>query len=552
MITKAVPKSGGRMRGLVEYLFGPGRSDEHTDPKVIAAYEPILVGDRGDTALGRKMLAAELDYSRAQLRPEVNEKFVWHGVVSVDAAEGPLSTDQWADIAGTITDHLGFNSDSGAGVRWIAVHHGESAGGNDHIHLVANLINEDGRKHKFVRPPGVMMGEVRKDLEIKHGLRLVGHDKSPGLGQYNQAEVRRGQEERRSVAAAKGIPVEKVPMSEPETVRLERKVRAAAGAATGEGDFLHRLREQRVLVRPRYASGDNARVVGMSVAVASQGDGQKLIWHGAGRLAKDLTLPRLRAQWNGGEDEQAAAVAVWRELGSVSKQREDHQGMRTRQATSAEFAAAVADIDKLGAFAATIGAGDPEAAREAARQAAAVLSAAALHTHGKAGGAVGDAARRMARCAQPDGGHPALKQVIPGRTGVPRMSSASALLINAATGKSQHAGWVAVIHSLARTAQSVAAAQASTRAAAWEVQASSAAAEKVFAFAGRMQDTFGGTAQGVAAPALTEEQRQTRDVMAGRRLHTIREYQQNAANTPARTDRTGVTKKPDTGRGPHR
>jgi len=49
VITKAVPQSGGRVRGLVEYLFGPGRSEEHTDPHVIAAYDPILVGDRGDT-----------------------------------------------------------------------------------------------------------------------------------------------------------------------------------------------------------------------------------------------------------------------------------------------------------------------------------------------------------------------------------------------------------------------------------------------------------------------------------------------------------------------
>jgi len=37
---------------------------------------------------------------------------------------------------------LGFNTDSAASVRWIAVHHGDSAGGNDHVHLVANLINE--------------------------------------------------------------------------------------------------------------------------------------------------------------------------------------------------------------------------------------------------------------------------------------------------------------------------------------------------------------------------------------------------------------------------
>jgi hypothetical protein len=551
VITKAVPHSGGRVRGLVEYLFGPGRAEEHTDPQVVAAYEPILVGDRGETALGRKMLAAELDYPRKNLRPDVSEKFVFHGVVSVGAEEGRLSGEQWSDIATTITDHLGFNpEDGGAGVRWIAVHHGLSAQGNDHIHVMANLINEDGRKHKFIRPPGVMMGEVRPALEIKHGLTLVGHDKSRGLGDYTQAELRRGQEERQAVATAKGVALAQVPTGEPETVRLERRVRAAASAASGEGDFLARLREQRVLVRPRYATGDSSTVVGMSVALPSVGDGQKLIWHGAGRLAKDLALPRLRAQWGDGEHAQAAAIGAWREFGSVSKQRHDHQGSRPREATSADFTAAVADIDKLGAFAATIGAGDPAAAREAAREAAAVLSAAALRTHGRAGGAVGDAARRMARCAQPGSAQPALKDVIPARTAVPRMSTASALLINAATGKSQHAGWVAVIHSLARTAQSVAAAQRATRASAWEIQAATEAAEKVLAFAGRMQGAV--AAAGTGATELTDEQRRVREVMAGRRTHTVGEYRQMAADTPARIDRAGMDKKPETGQGPHR
>jgi len=57
-------------------------------------------------------------------------------------------------------------------------------------------------------------------------------------------------------------------------VQLERRVRAAASAATDESDFLHRLREQEVAVRPRFATGDRARVVGMSVALPT-GDGPR-------------------------------------------------------------------------------------------------------------------------------------------------------------------------------------------------------------------------------------------------------------------------------------
>jgi len=517
---------------------------------VIAAYEPILVGDRGDTALGRKMLAAELDYTRAEMRPEVKEKFVWHGVVSVDAEEGQLSDEQWQDIAATITDHLGFNSDSESDVRWIAVHHGQSRGGNDHIHLVANLINEDGRKHKFVRPPGVMMGEVRKQLEIKHGLRLVGHDKGSGLGDYPQLDVRRAAEAHRAAADTKGVTLSAVPGVEPGTVRLERSVRAAAAAATGEAEFLSLLGKEKVLVRPRFATGDAGTVVGDTFALPSR-DGESLSWRGGGRLAKDLTLPALRARWSESVEEQAAAVQVWHTLGAVPQPR----GNRLAPATAAtrdpepDFAAAIADIDRLGEFAKTVGAGNPEAAREAAREAAAVLSAAALRTEGRAGGAVASAGRRMARCAQQDG--PVLRETIRA-VGVPRMNAASALLLNAATGKSHQAGWVAVIHSLARTANTVAAAQRAQTAAQWEVAAATAAAVNVAAFAARLDGLTAtpNAQQGGDRPVLTERQQRMRDVMVGQRTKTIDEIVDTAANTPARSDRTGVTgRKPDTGRG---
>ncbi len=565
-------------------------------------------------------------------------------------------------------------------MRWIAVHHGDSAGGNDHVHLVANLINDDGRKHKFIRPPGVMMGEVRKDLELKHGLKLVGHDKGYGLGPYSQAETRRAGEQRQSTVADKGVPVAAVQAAEPETVRLERRVRAAASAATDESDFLHHLQEQEVAVRPRFATGDRATVVGMSVALPT-GDGQTLIWHGGGRLAKDLTLPAIRKQWGQateqqsaavevwhqlgvggtkntgtadqarheaaertqrsageatpadlesrvrtaahaatGEEEfleqlhaqgvvvrprfaagdsttvvgmsvalptgdtldwhgagtlgkdmslpalrerwgqtpeqQAAAVELWRQLGAVGKRPSDRgaaDGVSKRpENPEPDFAAAVADINSLGAYAAGLGADDPEAAREAARQAAGVLAAAALRAHGSPGGAIGSAARRMARCAQAPRSGPATGEVIPARA-VPRMSLTSAALLGAATGKAQHAGWVAVFHALARTAQAVAAAQRSQHAAAWETQAAAQAAERVLAYAGRMDAAVtAATTPPPAAPApdgLTDAERNVRDVMAGRRTKTIRQIVDTAATSPTRADRGQGGKKPDRGRG---
>jgi len=254
---------------------------------------------------------------------------------------------------------------------------------------------------------------------------------------------------------------------------------------------------------------------------------------------------------------QAAAVDAWRRLGAVGKRPSDRgatDGASKRpENTEPDFATAIADINSLGAYAAGLGGDDPEAVREAARQAAGVLAAAALRAHGPSGGAIGSAARRMARCAQDPRGGPATGEVIPARA-APKMSLTSAALLNAATGKAQHAGWVAVFHALARTTHAVAAAQRSQHAAVWETQAATQAAEKVLVYAGRMDAAVSAAAAPPPAPpapddGLTDAERNVRDVMAGRRTKTIRQIVDTAATSTTRADRGQGGKKPDRGRG---
>jgi len=347
------------------------------------------------------------------------------------------------------------------------------------------------------------------------------------------------------------------PDAAPVAACLQNRVRTAAHAATGEEQFLEQLHSQGVVVRPRFATGDSTTVVGMSVALPTGDTGNTLDWHGAGKLGKDLSLPALRERWGQSPEQQGAAVDAWRRLGAVGKRPTDHgaaDGVSKRpENPEPDFAAAVADINSLGAYAAGLGGDDPEAAREAARQAAGFLAAAALRAHGPSGGAIGSAARRMARCAQDPRIGSALREVIPARA-APKMSLTSAALLNAATGKAQHAGWVAVFHALARTAQAVAAAQRSQHAAAWETQAATQAAEKVLAYAGRMDAAVSAAATPPPAPpapddGLTDAERNVRDVMAGRRTKTIRQIVDTAATSPTRTDRGQGAKKPDRGRG---
>jgi len=176
VITKMGRVYGSSMQGLIDFLFEPGVRAAHTDPHVVAAYEPVVVGDRAGTAVARKMLAMDLDNPRVMLVPEVTEKFVIDVTVTAAPEDGVLHEDTRRAIAESIAEHLGFDEDTpGTPVRWVGVHHGVTRNGHDHIHLATNRVAEDGRMHRFPRPPGVMLNEVRQNTEIVHGLRRVGH-----------------------------------------------------------------------------------------------------------------------------------------------------------------------------------------------------------------------------------------------------------------------------------------------------------------------------------------------------------------------------------------
>ena len=72
---------------------------------------------------------------------------------------------------------------------------------------------------------------------------------------------------------------------------------AAAGAGT-EQEFFARLRQAGVLVRLRYSVTNPGEVTGYAVGLPQHTarDGG-VIWYGGGKLAADLTLPKLRTRW---------------------------------------------------------------------------------------------------------------------------------------------------------------------------------------------------------------------------------------------------------------
>jgi hypothetical protein len=64
---------------------------------------------------------------------------VWHCSLSLHPDEEALSDEQWSEIASEFIGQMGF-----AEQRWVAIRHGLTKNGGDHIHLVVQLIGKDG------------------------------------------------------------------------------------------------------------------------------------------------------------------------------------------------------------------------------------------------------------------------------------------------------------------------------------------------------------------------------------------------------------------------
>ncbi|WP_139006916.1 relaxase/mobilization nuclease domain-containing protein [Arthrobacter crystallopoietes] len=286
---------GDRMAGLLVYLAGPGRANEHTDPHLVAGSAPIMAW-HNDDELGRDAalsIARQLDQAKNVLGVEVKGGHVWHCSLSLRAAEGDLTDQQWADVANDFMDEMGFTEASGkAPVSWVAIRHGHSAAGNDHVHIAASMVREDGTKWSshldYKRAQ-----DAARSLEKKYGLEEL----SPV---YAMRGLRPGE---REAAERRGAP-------EPERRSLARKVRACATSAQDEAEFVRRFRRTGGMIKPRYAAGRDDVVVGYSVAERPP-KGVRPVWYGGGHLAKDLTLPRLRGGWNDSPQHATEAVAEW-------------------------------------------------------------------------------------------------------------------------------------------------------------------------------------------------------------------------------------------------
>lgn len=317
---------------LIKYLVGPGKRNEHTDPHLVAgsSWQMAWHSDAELSYADATAMGKDLEAPTRAFDVEVPRGHVWHCSLSLDAAEGRLADDEWAEIAEQFMTRMGFVTDDleQPSLRWVAIRHGVSGNGNDHIHLAVNLVHEDGSVADVFRDWKRAQSACR-ELEAQHGLRQLGMNGRSCIG-YKPGEIEAEARRRARAAHARAHesgreqrPWDEIPKPErhaiiahyrpAEVVRwmLARQVRAVATASADEGEFVRRVRRQGLLIRPRFARGTQDVVVGYRVAARPR-YGERPVWFGGGHLAHDLTLPRLREVWPDTPQISLAASAEWR------------------------------------------------------------------------------------------------------------------------------------------------------------------------------------------------------------------------------------------------
>lgn len=347
---------GQKMGGLLVYLLGPGEHNEHRDRHIVAGSSMLLRAEwmrnfdgPGDQQASRDAaleVAHEIEIPRqlygTQVRMrakavpvgvgargegvergldvvepvgkgekgELRDAPVWHCVLALEPGED-LDDERWAALANDFMERMGFAGTADGKVapaRWAAVRHGKSGEkgeGQEHIHIAASLVREDGRKvSTFDYGPGKAKGDWKRaqqvcnELEHAYGLKVLASREqgNGGLSGDSRAEIER--------AKRIGAP-------ESERDRLRRLVRAAATATDTEAEFVQSLRESGISIAPRYEKGGTSEVTGYKVRFRRD-DAEVGPWVGGGKLAGDLTLTALREQqWNDSASAREDALAVW-------------------------------------------------------------------------------------------------------------------------------------------------------------------------------------------------------------------------------------------------
>jgi len=219
---------------------------------------------------------------------------VWHCSLSLRSDDRVVDASEWGQIAQRFVEQMGFVSEElGKCSRWVAIHHGVSKHGNDHIHVAVQLVREDGGKantHRdFARAQRVCR-ELEKEFSLA---RVETSRQEKSLAGYKAAE----QERARRAGSFMPVPVQ-----------LRQRMRAVLSTAGSPLEYLQGLEQAGVKVAPSFHRGGTGSVRGYKVALDGQsyrtGEGE-YVFAAPSKLDPSLSWPNVCARFRGSGREEA-------------------------------------------------------------------------------------------------------------------------------------------------------------------------------------------------------------------------------------------------------
>lgn len=336
-----VPKirRGSRTHGLLVYLYGPGKRDEHIDPHLVGSWDGFAPDPGRDTSpdpdpeVTLARLTAALDLRVNQLGDKAPAQHVWHCSVRTDPGDRTLTDAEWNTVARRLVHAVNLAPEGDPdGCRWVAVRHAD-----DHIHILATMVRGDLRRPRMNYDFKKAQAECRR-IEKEMGLRRL----KPGDGTGAKTPT-----------SAERFKAERTGRTEASRETLREAVRQALAGAASEEEFFTRLREAGLRVRMRYAPSGDA--LGYNVALpGDRNRDREPIWFAGSTLAPDLSLPKIRRRLaDATSDRTTPSVAISGQPDWSPSARE------RRNATSiAERAAILLDSDDDEATTQLVGVGE--------------------------------------------------------------------------------------------------------------------------------------------------------------------------------------------------
>ncbi|WP_326611084.1 relaxase/mobilization nuclease domain-containing protein [Streptomyces scopuliridis] len=283
----AIKPVGAKTRGLLAYLYGRGTHDEHFDPHIVAGFAMLGMPDPGRdenatlTELGH-YLDEPVSLRNSEFGKPVTDH-VWHCPVRAAPEDRYLSDAEWGEIAQRIVQAVGIApAGDDLACRWIAVRHAD-----DHIHILATTIREDGRRPKL-HDSGIRVGDACREIEKDYGLRQLRKGDRTGARRPTQAEMHKA---------------ERLGWDQPSPAWLQNHIRAAIPHSTNAEEFIAYLEASGIEVQVRRGpSGDL-----LGYAAGRPGDlneAGEQIYHPGSKVSPDLSLPKIKARLESSQPEE--------------------------------------------------------------------------------------------------------------------------------------------------------------------------------------------------------------------------------------------------------